>query len=111
MFGRDTERVTILNDEITNLSAKLLEVDPMSDEYDLILQKIASIETIVNADKENHRRITKESKGAIIGKIVGGVVLGGLALGMMQFEKSGNLFGSVGAETSKNILRIGSKLV
>ena len=94
MFGRKKKqkKVNFYDQEEIRIQEAMKGLEVTSDEY-REMQKVLKESTQSRAEsKESKRRISKADKGPILKTVIGALCLGGTALGISLFEKSGNTY-------------------
>jgi len=100
---------TFFETESERIQKELAKLDPNSDEYNKLLQKLVSMQELCGKNIEMHQKLTKEGRGNIIGKVVGFLGLGGLAFGLAKFEKGGNMFSGTSEKSISGLIKIGTR--
>ena len=96
--------------ESKRIQEQLMKLTPGTEEYRKNMDELIALRKFAGEEKEMNQIFTKEGRGGIVGKIVGFLGLGGLALGIAKFEKDGHIFSGQSNGFIKGIISIGTRL-
>ena len=103
---RNQKEPTFYESESARIQEAMIKVEPGSAEYEKLMNRLMELRDFTGKEKEMKERLTKEGRANILGRILGIVGLGGLAIGLAKMEKiDGQMLTGSSAETGKGLIR------
>lgn len=109
MFGRKNETKKFYDEEQARIKAKIHELEVGTPEYKAAWELMRDSNKSFAEHREARRRISKETKGNFLIKLLGIVGIGATAFGMAKFEHDGGMFTGEKKKWSDSIINILSK--
>lgn len=109
MFGRKNETKEFYKEEQRRIKEKIHELDVGTPEYKQAWDLMRDSDKSFAEHREARRRISKETKGNFLIKLLGIAGIGATAYGMAKFEHEGGMFTGEKRKWSDAIINILSK--
>lgn len=92
MFGRKNPTKEFYEQEQARIKEKIHQLDVGTPEYKAAWDLMGQTNKTFAEHRETRRRISKETKGNLLIKLLGVLGIGGVAFGMARFEHNGGMF-------------------
>lgn len=109
MFGKKNPTKQFYEEEQARIKQKIHELDVGTPEYKAAWDLMGQTNKTFAEHREARRRISKETKGNLLIKLLGLAGIGATAFGMAKFEKDGGMFTGEKKRWADSIVNILSK--
>jgi len=109
MFGKKNPTKQFYEEEQARIKEKIHELDVGTPEYKAAWDLMGQTNKTFAEHREARRRISKETKGNLLIKLLGLAGIGATAFGMAKFEKDGGMFTGEKKRWADSIVNILSK--
>ena len=109
MFGRKNPTKEFYDEEQSRIREKIHELEVGTPEYKAAWDLMGQTNKTFAEHREARRRISKETKGNLLIKLLGVAGIGATAFGMAKFEKEGGMFTGEKKRWADSIINILSK--
>ena len=109
MFGKKNETKAFYDEEQRRIKEKIHELEVGTPEYKAAWDLMGQTNKTFAEHREARRRISKETKGNLLIKLLGLAGIGATAFGMAKFEKDGGMFTGEKKRWADSIVNILSK--
>ena len=109
MFGKKNETKQFYDQEQQRIKEKIHELEVGTPEYKAAWELMRDSNKSFAEHREARRRISKETKGNLLIKLLGVAGIGATAFGMAKFETKGGMFTGEKKKWADSIVNILSK--